>query len=139
MLKVLVPIDGSKNCLRAVEHVIAQNGLYKEPLDLHLLNVQRPFPGTVRGVREEAEKHHHDEGVKALAGARQLLDAAGVKYRYHITVGEAAESIAQFVKAQKLDEVVMGTHGLSGVASVLMGSVSSEVLKLVSVPLVLVK
>ena len=66
MLKVLVPVDGSKNCLHAVELLIRQNTLYKEPPEIHLLNVQHPFPGTVRGVHEEAEKFHREEGVKAL-------------------------------------------------------------------------
>jgi nucleotide-binding universal stress UspA family protein len=139
MLKVLVPVDGSGNSLRAVEYVIAQTPLFKEPLDIHLLNVQHAFPGTVRGVRGEAEKFHHDEGVKALAAARQLLDAAGVKYTYHINVGDAPESICQFVKAQKIDDIVMGRRGMGTVATMLMGSVTDKVLHLVDVPIVLVK
>ena len=123
MLKVLVPVDGSKNCLRAVQYLIGHAALYKDPVEIHLLNVQRPFPGTVRGVREEAEKFHHDEGIKALADARKLLDDAGLKYAYHINVGEAAESIGQFVKQHKLDQVVMyllfflvATAGLMAIA-----------------------
>ena len=139
MLKVLVPVDGSDNCLRALEYLIAQTSLFKEPLDIHLLNVQHAFPGTVRGAREEVEKFHHDEGIKALATARQVLDAARVKYTYHINVGDAAESICQFVKAQKLDQVVMGRRGIGTVANLLMGSVADKVLHLVDVPVVLVK
>ena len=139
MLKVLVPVDGSANSLRAVEYLIAQTPLFKEPLDVHLLNVQHAFPGTVRGVREEAEKFHHDEGIKALAAARQLLDAAGVKYTYHINVGDAAESICQFIKAQNLDQIVMGRRGMGAVASMLMGSVTDKVLHTMDVPIVLVK
>jgi nucleotide-binding universal stress UspA family protein len=139
MLKVLVPVDGSANSLRAVEYVIANAPLYKEPLDLHLLNVQHAFPGTVRGMHAEAGKLHHDEGIKALATARQLLDAAGVKYTYHINVGDAAQSICQFVEAHKPAEIVMGRRGMGTVASMLMGSVTDKVLHLVDVPIVLVK
>jgi nucleotide-binding universal stress UspA family protein len=139
MVKVLVPVDGSKNCLRAVQYLIGHAALYKDPIEIHLLNVQRPFPGTVRGVREEAEKFHHDEGIKALADARKLLDDAGLKYAYHINVGEAAELIAQFVKQHKLDQVVMCTRGMGAVANMLLGSVASKVLHLANVPVVLVK
>ncbi len=139
MLKVLVPVDGSENCLRAVQYLIAQVALYKECPEIHLLNVQRPFPGTVRGVREEAEKFHHDEGIKALAGARGVLDAAGIKYAYHINVGEAAESIANFVKDKQLDQVVMCARGMGAVATLLLGSVTAKVMHLVNVPFVLVK
>ena len=139
MLKTLVPLDGSDNSLRTVQFLIGQAALYKQPPEIHLLNVQRPFPGTIRGVHEQAEKYHHDEGIKALAGARKLLDDAGVKYAYHIIVGEPGEIIAHFAKDNKIDEVVMGKRGACEIASILLGSVATKVLHLVEVPVLLVK
>ena len=139
MLRVLVPVDGSENSLRAVQFVLKKALLYKEPLELHLLNVQHPFPGTIQGVHEQAERYHHDEGAKVLASARKALDAAGVKYVYHISVGEAAEAIAYFAKEKKIEQIVMGTRGLGSIANMLLGSVASKVLHLVDVPVLLVK
>jgi len=139
MLRVLVPVDGSACSLRAVQFVLKKAPLYKEPLELHLLNVQHPFPGTIHGVHEQAERHHHDEGAKALAGARQALDAAGVTYVYHISVGEAAEAIAHFAKESKIEQIVMGTRGVGSIANMLLGSVASKVLHLADVPVLLVK
>ena len=139
MFKVLVPVDGSDNCARAIQFLIRRVGLCKEPVDIHLLNVQHPFPGTVRGVREQAGQHHQEEGAKALAGASKLLDAAGLKYTQHVNVGETAEIVAQFVKDKQFDEILMGTRGMSAAANMLMGSVASKVLHLVDVPVVLVK
>jgi len=106
MLKVLVLVEGSANSSRAASYAANMASLYKEPPELHLLNVQRPFPGTIRGVHEQAAQHHHDEGIKALAGVRQQLDAAGLKYVYHISVGEAGETIAHFVKDQQIEQLV---------------------------------
>ncbi len=139
MLKVLIPVDGSDSSLRTVQYVMQKAALYKEPLELHLLNVQRPFPGTIRGVHEQAEQYHHDEGIKALAGARKLLDDAGLKNTYHIIVGEAGEVIARYCKDQQIQQVVMGTRGASSVANMLLGSVATKVLHLVEVPVTLVK
>lgn len=139
MFRVLIPVDGSENSLRAVKFVIRKAPLYKEPLELHLLNVQHPFPGTIRGVHQEAERFHHDEGAKALAQARKALDAAGLKYVYHISVGDSGEVIAHFVKDQKIEQVVMGTRGLGSVANMLLGSVANKVLHLIDVPVLLVK
>ena len=139
MVRVLMPIDGSENSLRAVELVIRKAPLYKEPLELHLLNVQHPFPGTIQGVHEQAERYHHDEGTKALADARKALDAAGLKYVYHISVGEAGEVIAHFVKDKNIEQVMMGTRGAGAVANMLLGSVATKVLHLVEVPVLLVK
>ena len=93
MLKVLVPVDGSANSLRAVQFLIEKAALYKEALEIHLLNIQHPFPGTVHGVHHQSEQYHHDEGIKALAEARQLLDAKKLKYAYHIVVDDAGETI----------------------------------------------
>jgi nucleotide-binding universal stress UspA family protein len=139
MLRVLMPIDGSENSLRTVRFVIRKAPLYKEPLEIHLLNVQHPFPGTISGVHEQAEHYHHDEGTKALADARKALDAAGLKYVYHIIVGEAGEAIARFVKDKNIEQVVMGTRGAGSVANMLLGSVATKVLHLVEVPVLLVK
>ena len=139
MLRVLIPVDGSANSLRAVKFVIRKASLYSEPLELHLLNVQHPFPGTIQGVHELAERHHHDEGIKALAKARKALDAAGLKYLYHISIGDSGEVIAHFVREMRIEQVVMGTRGLGAVANMLLGSVANKVLHLVDVPVLLVK
>jgi nucleotide-binding universal stress UspA family protein len=139
MFKVLIPVDGSDISLHTIEYVIQSADLYKEPPELHLLNVQRPFPGTIRGVREQAEQHHHDEGIKALAGARKRLDEAGLKYVYHISVGDAAETVAHFVKDQHIQQLVMCTRGAGAIANMLLGSVTTKVLHLVDIPVLLVK
>jgi nucleotide-binding universal stress UspA family protein len=139
MLRVLIPIDGSENSLRAAGFLIKQIPLYRESLEIHLLNVQRPFPGTITLAALDTKKFHHDEAIKALANARELLDRAGIAYAHHIVIGEYAETIAQFVKDKKIDLVVMGTCGASAVANLLLGSVTTKVLHMVNVPVLLVK
>jgi len=42
MMKMLLPVDGSENSLRAVQHVIAMKEKYSDPIEVHLLNVQLP-------------------------------------------------------------------------------------------------
>jgi nucleotide-binding universal stress UspA family protein len=138
MLKILIPADGSDASNRAVQYVIKQAGNAKEPLDIHLLNVQHALPGTVQeGV--QAKSYHHDEGVKALAPACKLLDDAKVKYTYHISVGDIGDVVAHFVNELKCDQVVMGTRGAGAVANMVMGSAATKVLHTVNVPVLLVK
>lgn len=139
MFRVLIPVDGSENSVRAVEWVIATAVLFKEPPEIHLLNVQHPFPGTVRGVHHQAQQDHHDEGLKALASARKVLDDAGARYAYHIGVGDVGETVAQYVKEKKLQQIVLGTRGLGPVTGMLLGSVASRVIGCAEVPVLLVK
>ena len=138
MQKILLPADGSEASNRAVQYLIKQAGNVKEPLDIHLLNVQHAMPGTV-GESAQAKQYHHDEGVKALAPACKLLDDAKVKYAYHISVGDIGEVVAHFVNELQCDQVVMGTRGMGAVVNMLMGSAATKVLNLVKVPVLLVK
>jgi nucleotide-binding universal stress UspA family protein len=138
-MKILLPVDGSETSSRAVQLVIQQALNSKELPELHLLNVQHPLPGTIKGVADQARQYHHEEGIKALAAARQLLDDAKVPYTYHIGVGEVGEIVAHFVTDLKCDQVVMGTRGMSSVASLVLGSGANTVLHLVDVPVLLVK
>lgn len=139
MKKILVPVDGSENASRVVRHVLTLAGELREPLDIHLLNVQHPFPGTIKGVAEQARQYHQEQGEAALADARKLLDDAKVKYSYHVSVGEAAPTVAKFAGELQCDLVIMGTRGMGSLANMVMGSVATKVLHLVHVPVMLVK
>ena len=140
MFKVLVPIDGSDNALRALERAIA---LVRErkPFELHLLNVQPPVSGSVTTfVGSSAIKdYHHDEGEKALAPARALLERQGIPYKQHITVGPAGESIAGFARQLGCEQIVMGTRGMGKFTGALLGSVSTEVIRHSDVPVTLIR
>ncbi|HTD90292.1 MAG TPA: universal stress protein [Burkholderiales bacterium] len=138
MMKILIPVDGSDNANRAVQYLIKLAGISKQPLEVHLLNIQHPMPGTV-GESAQAKQYHHDAGVLALAAARKLLDDAKVSYTYHISVGDVGDIVAHFVNELKCDQVVMGTRGAGAVANMVMGSAATKVLNLVKVPVLLVK
>lgn len=138
-MRVMVLIDGSEISKRVVQLVIKQASLLKVQPDIHLLNVQHPLPGTVTGVGEQARQFHNEEGNAALAGARQLLDEAKLKYTTHISVGEVSSVVAQATKEFNCEQIVMGTRGMGTVANMLMGSVATKVLHVVDVPVLFVK
>jgi nucleotide-binding universal stress UspA family protein len=137
MLKILVPVDGSPHADRAVAHVLelARSGT---AVDLHLLTVQIPIDsGHARMFvrQDELDAYHREEGLAALANARQLLDQAGVAYSHHIAVGHVADTIVRYAREKGFDKIVMGSHGLGA----LLGSVAQDVLKHSTVPVTLVK
>jgi nucleotide-binding universal stress UspA family protein len=142
MLKILALVDGSESSSRAVRHVIATSALCKEAPEIHLLNVQMPVtPGNIgRHVSHgDLDDYYHDEGMRALAPARKLLDDAGIRHAFHIGVGEIGETVARYVKELSAQQIAMGTRGLGPVAGMLLGSVTAKVVQAVNVPIVLVK
>lgn len=141
MLKVLLAVDGSETALHAVEHVIKRATDAKNGFQVHLVNVQHPLHGSVSSFVDAAQikQYHHDEGMKILAPARDKLDAAGVSYQHHLFVGDPAEVVTRYAKEQGCDEIVIGTRGLSGISSLLVGSVATKIIHLAEMPVVLVK
>lgn len=140
MKKVLIPVDGSSHADQAAASLISRH--QAEQIDIHLLNVQIPVEsGHARMFvnKDELDAYYRDEGRKALASAAKLLKDAGVPFTEHLAIGHTAETIINFAQQHQFDEIVMGTHGRTGLTSVLMGSVASDVLKSSKVPVTLVK
>jgi nucleotide-binding universal stress UspA family protein len=143
MLKLLVPVDGSECADRAVDHLIKNLASYKDGAEIHLLNVQHsmPYGSRVSSVvgQDKIDQYHHEEGMAALKTSMQKLDAAKIKYQYHIGVGDEAPTIANYAKQKHCDQIFMGTRGLGSVSNLLLGSVATKVIHLTEVPVVLVK
>jgi len=142
MLKVLVPVDGSKNSDRAIAYAIGFVANSKAPVELHVLNVQLPIvSGGVRMFfkHEEIEAYYQDSGQETLRAARERLDQAGQAYVQHVRVGPLGETIDAYAKEQRCDHIVMGTRGLSAISGMVLGSVATKVIHLTDVPVTLVK
>lgn len=140
-MKILIPLDGSNNANRAVDYVINHIGTLPS-LQLLLLNVQwKVATGNVKLFisHETIDAYYREQGMSALQQARAALDAAKLPYQYHISIGTPAEAIAQYVKEQSIDQVVMCREGQGGLQALLLGSVVSKVLHLVDCPVLLVK
>ena len=141
-MKILIPVDGSANSLRAVEHVIHGVAELKEAPQLLLLNVQwNVAGGNVKLFinQQTIDDYYRELGMAALKSARDRLDSAGLPYQYHISVGTPAEAIAQYASEQEVDRIVMGRQGQGGVQSILLGSVVNKVLHQASAPVMLIK
>ena len=140
MLRVLVPVDGSENALRALQEAVR---LMRErgDVEIHLLNVQPPLSGDVTTFvgSTTVKDFHREEGEKVLASAKALLDRERISYKPHITVGPAGESIAGFAKKLGCDSIIMGTRGMGGLKGALLGSVSTDTIQHAEVPVTLVK
>ena len=73
-----------------------------------------------------------DDDVRALADA-------GFSVRLVIRFGDPAQEIADLIEEDDIDAVVMATHGRSGLSRAIMGSVAERVLRMVHVPVVMIR
>lgn len=141
-MKILLPVDGSDCALRAVEQLIAHLAWFRDMPEIHLLNVHPPIPlGRVQAHigKEILHDYYLEESQQTLLAAQQALDAAGRIYTPHIHVGQPAEVIAKMAAELSADLIIMGSHGRSGMAGLIVGSVATRVLHLAACPVMLVK
>lgn len=140
-MKILLPVDGSEHAVRAAKHVVASVQSCTDYRIL-LLNVQEPVdaPEIRSHMRaSEIEAMQETRGGDAMAPVREVLEKAGLAYQPTVVIGPIAETIARFATEQGCEKIVMGTRGLGAVAGVLMGSVTTRLLNLTSLPVTLVK
>ena len=139
-LSVLVPTDGSTNAARAVDYALrlAEYGLVS---DIHLVTAQPPVNSAVSTFvgKKAVSGYHFDEGMKALAEAKAKLEAANIRHQIHIGVGQPGDIITGFCQELGCDGIIMGSHGRTGAAAVILGSVAQAVIAKSHVPVTLVK
>ena len=135
MLKVLIPVDGSRNCQFAVKHVIRQF-MNNTAMEIHLLNVQAPVSLYAARFLSRKTLHdfHHDEAEKALAPIRKMLDGFGIPYSAHTAVGDRAQCITDAARRLRCDQIVMSTARKNSLTRLVENSVTNKVIELTSVP-----
>ncbi len=77
--------------------------------------------------------------AKAVDPVRRLFDAEGVAMDVVCLTGPAGDEIASHAKKQKLDILVMGSHGYGAVKAAVLGSVAQRVAAHCATPLLLIR
>lgn len=142
--KILIPVDGSEGSWRALENAVAIGE--KFGAELVVATVIQPYNNatllsvpldtkTITEGNSELEK----VGDKVLQmAAERLIDYKG-KVNYCLEIGHPSERIIALAKKEKVEAIVIGSRGLSGIAEFFLGSVSSKVSQYADVPVLIVK
>ena len=135
--KVLWPTDFSSSAEKALPYVTDLTQKYGA--EIHVLYVIEDIAHH-EGWYGEFEKAHIDKLMEwADKSARKRLDQVCEKYLNscplyikHIAVGDPAQEILKLIDAEKVDLVVMASHGAQG--NFRFGSVTEKVLKYSPIP-----
>jgi nucleotide-binding universal stress UspA family protein len=141
--KILLPTDGSDIAFAAAQRAVALAKLAGAAL--HVVVVQEPYPYAGIGAANSAGLQEYlaaaqQQATEALARIRALAEGAGVALSTESVEGASpAEQIVDAARRAGADVIVMGSHGRTGLARVLLGSVAGKVLVLSPVPVMIVK
>lgn len=144
MKKILVAIDGSDHAWRALDYAgKLAKALGEELLVYSVLKPNESAALLAKYDMEDPLPPHEAEGLDEIGN--KLLDEAreratsGVKTTFELGVGYPPEMIVAKAKKARVESIVMGTRGMSGIKEMLLGSVSNYVLQYATVPVVIIK
>lgn len=140
--KIVVPLDGSGWAARALPHAV--DLARANQAELILLHVFVPpgieYTDQIALAGQEDQIQQLREAMKQyLIGLRTELRDESLTVRTQVIEGySVAGLICDYVNQEGVDLVVMSTHGRTGLARFLFGSVASKVMEGVKVPVLLI-
>ncbi len=138
-LKVLLATDGSQDSWKAVEflkEIELPAGSTVTLLHVVKKHVYETEQCVDRGEKSQAEfaklvknlcHNRGSVGVDLLKQTRKELDSLHLMIRERMALGHEAQEILKTAKQQKVDLILMGSKGISGLRRLLMGSVAQTV------------
>ena len=139
--RIMVPMDGSELAQGVLPHAT----LLAKTYGAELVLVSAIDPGTA----DAGQEHHANlsqiaeraeaEAQRYLGTVAEGLSKQGVTVKEEVIMGRPAEAIATYAEKSGVDLIAISTHGRSGPARWLFGSVTDRVLHLTSVPMLIIR
>ena len=140
--KILVPYDGSKYARSAFKMALEFADKYDSKIIILTCLVKPAYRGVwyqdsrhTDAILKREEKAAKENISKLIATNRTEIPIA-VKV---IPTIDVSGQIVSFAKSQKIDLIVMGSHGKTGFDKVLLGSVAQKVSQKAQCPIMIAK
>lgn len=135
--RILLPTDFSTYSAAATKY--ACELVTKFEAGLHLLHTLERLPAYVFDLATGIDFSAYSNSLKADAekSLTNLLDlqwVAGRKVIHAVVEGSPKEEIVRYAKQHAIDLIVLSTHGRTGLAHVIMGSVAENVVRTAHCP-----
>ena len=141
--RILVPTDFSKSSHSALTYGVAF--ARKFGAELHLLHVVQDIAlfipeAVLAPLPALAPLEQFTTAARtALERVVREGDWAGVPIHPEVAEGRPSEEIVRFARERTVDLIVMGCHGHTGLAHVLLGSVADKVVRRAPCPVLTVR
>jgi nucleotide-binding universal stress UspA family protein len=142
--RILVPLDGSRLAERALEPAATLARYYgAELLLVRVPEMTRIFVAAEFGYGvlypSQALEAAREEAADYLRSVQAGSAVAGVRARSEVAEGDVAGAIVDLAGREGADLIVMSSHGYSGLARWLLGSVAERVLRAAPCPVWVVR
>jgi nucleotide-binding universal stress UspA family protein len=144
--KILVTLDGSELSECVIPHLEKFRKGFPES-EIILLRVVEPVDSTVAAHADviSPEQWKARENAMVVDAANYLtqvagrLDQGGARVHSNVITGRVEDRITDYANEEKVDLIIMATHGRSGVSRWVRGSVADKVLRMAHIPVLMVR
>ena len=135
--KILAPVDGSESCNNSLGEAIkiAKAGDAK----ITAIHVYPDYSKTLVDPKEAIPEILRHEAESILTNAKRIAIAEGFKIETLMVSGDPVKQIIKTANDENFDLIVMGARGKNIIEKLVLGSVSSGVLKGASCPVLITK
>jgi nucleotide-binding universal stress UspA family protein len=154
--KILVPYDGSPMSDKAMEEAVEISKLTEgaQITVIHVIQeistpifdraIRSPQSGEITSFAEYMTTAYNEIRKmmeEGLAERKKKFEAQGISIKIYITAGNPSDRIVEFAANEKIDLVVIGSVGLTGVSKLFkgLGSVSRKLSERVSCPVLIIR
>jgi nucleotide-binding universal stress UspA family protein len=140
-MKILLAVDGSEYTKRMLSYVAAHEELLGPAHEYILCTVVTPIPPHARRFLDHGvvESYYQERRDSVLGPLQRFIGQYGWRVQTRHPVGHAPEMIASLAEQEKIDLIVMGTHGHTSLGNVILGSVATGVIARSPRPVLLVR
>ena len=127
---ILVPTDFSELSLKALDFALDLSNITKA--DLYILNTfvtPYEFASRLDMVLDSYRKDSEKKLQQLVKDLKTRDDVNPEKIKIFVEVGEMVSTTTRFVEKHKIDLIILGTQGASGIKKALIGSNTAELLK----------
>lgn len=137
--RILVPVDFSEPSALTIRYAQELGRIYHAGLDLVHVTEEIPYPYFQVPATHDGPVEKLDRAREALAKLAADTLGQSVNYTTSVRVGRVATEILAHARESDSGLLVIGTHGLSGLERLLVGSTAEEVIREAACPVFVVK
>lgn len=138
--RILVPVDGSEQATAALEFALSWFP-GASITALHVIEVPVDYSReTVEGTYVERQfEDLQNRADELLASTEERAAAHDHEIQTAATHGKPGQAIVEYCSENEFDQIVMGSHGRSGLSRILLGSVAEAVAQQSPIPVTIVR
>ena len=135
--RILIPLDGSKNSLRALDMAIYFAKSHNAKLlGVHVIDLPVVLEFTPLDPIGDRLEH---EARRILKKAKNRCSKSSVSFNSKILHGSAGPMIVNLAQKNKFDLIVTGARGLGSFSGIVLGSVSNYIIQKSKIPVIVIK